>query len=60
MTGTLVGHVIQDDHGQTLFEYISNWLKNPNAIPLSISLPLQEGRFGEKYYRFYTFLAFTF
>lgn len=57
MTGTLdvylhnilIGHLIQDDNGQTVFEYTSDWLKNPNAIPLSISLPLQEGRFGEKY-----------
>ncbi len=46
---TLIGHLIQDDHGQTLFEYNSDWLKNPDAIPLSISLPLQEGTFGEKY-----------
>lgn len=46
---TLIGHLIQDDHGQTLFEYNTDWLKNPNAIPLSISLPLQEGTFGEKY-----------
>ena len=45
----LTGHLIQDDHGQTLFEYTPDWLKNPNAIPLSISLPLQEGKFGEKY-----------
>jgi serine/threonine-protein kinase HipA len=57
MTGTLdvylhnnlTGHLIQDEHGQTLFEYARDWLKNPNAIPLSISLPLQEGMFGEKY-----------
>lgn len=46
---TLIGHLIQDDHGQTLFKYNTDWLKNPNAIPLSISLPLQEGTFGEKY-----------
>jgi serine/threonine-protein kinase HipA len=45
----LTGHLMQDDHGQTLFEYTPDWLKNPNAIPLSISLPLQEGKFGEKY-----------
>jgi len=57
MTGTLdvylhnilVGHLIQDEHGQTLFEYNHDWLKNPDAIPLSMSLPLTEGRFGEKY-----------
>ncbi|HYF69074.1 MAG TPA: type II toxin-antitoxin system HipA family toxin [Ohtaekwangia sp.] len=47
--GSLTGHLIQDDHGQTLFEYIPDWLKNPNAIPLSISLPLQAGKFEEKY-----------
>jgi serine/threonine-protein kinase HipA len=46
---TLIGHLIQDDHGQTLFEYTPDWLKNPNAISLSISLPLQAGKFGEKY-----------
>jgi serine/threonine-protein kinase HipA len=45
----LVGHLLQDDHGQTLFEYNSDWLKDPKAIPLSISLPLQDGRFVEKY-----------
>jgi serine/threonine-protein kinase HipA len=56
MTGTLdvylhtnlIGHLIQDEHGQTLFEYTQDWLKNANAIPLSMSLPLQEGQFGEK------------
>ncbi len=45
---TLIGHLIQDDHGQTLFEYTTDWLKNPNAVPLSLSLPLQEGPFGER------------
>lgn len=57
MTGTLdvylhnnlIGHLIQDEHGQTLFEYTPEWLQNPNAIPLSVSLPLQVGKFGEKY-----------
>lgn len=56
MTGTLnvylytilIGHLTQDEHGQTLFEYTREWLTNPNAIPLSLSLPLQEGKFGEK------------
>lgn len=56
MTGTLdvylhtylVGQLVQDEHGQTLFAYTEDWLKNTNAIPLSISLPLQEGQFGEK------------
>jgi serine/threonine-protein kinase HipA len=57
MTGTLdvylynnlIGHLIQDEHGQTLFEYASDWLKNTNSIPLSMSLPLKKGRFGEKH-----------
>ncbi|MCD9014234.1 type II toxin-antitoxin system HipA family toxin [Parachryseolinea silvisoli] len=56
MTGTLnvylytilIGHLTQDEHGQTLFEYTREWLANANAIPLSLSLPLQEGKFGEK------------
>lgn len=56
MTGTLdvylhehlIGHLLQDEHGQTLFEYAQNWLKHANAIPLSLSLPLREGQFGER------------
>jgi len=42
LNAALAGHLIQDNHGQTLFEYALHWLKDPNAIPLSISLPLQE------------------
>lgn len=45
---SLIGHLIQDDHGQTLFEYDPDWLKNPIAVPLSLSLPLQQKTFGEK------------
>ncbi len=45
---TLIGHLLQDDHGQTLFEYAPDWLKNPVAVPLSLSLPLQTETFGEK------------
>jgi HipA-like protein len=45
---TLIGHLTQDEHGQTLFEYTREWLTNANAIPLSLSLPLQEEKFGEK------------
>lgn len=44
----LVGHLVQDDHGQTLFQYSPVWLTNSNAIPLSLSLPLQKEQFGEK------------
>lgn len=45
---SLIGHLIQDDQGQTLFEYAPEWLKNPAAVPLSLSLPLQSETFGEK------------
>src|SRR5271156_6629787 len=41
----LVGHLIQDDGGQMVFDYVENWLNKPNAIPLSQSLPLRTKRF---------------
>jgi len=44
----LVGQLIQDDGGQLLFEYAESWLGNPNAIPLSHSLPLREEQFTQK------------
>ena len=37
-----VGHLIQDDHGQTAFQYSQAQLESKNAIPLSLSLPLQK------------------
>lgn len=43
----LVGHLIQDSQGQTLFQYSPAWLGNANAMPLSLSLPLQQEQFGE-------------
>ena len=43
-----VGQLIQDDGGQMLFEYAESWLRNPNAIPLSHSLPLREEQFTQK------------
>jgi serine/threonine-protein kinase HipA len=42
----LSGHLIQDDGGQTVFEYIPAWLDRPGATPLSVSLPLRKGRFS--------------
>lgn len=42
----LVGHLVQDDHGQMLFEYAPNWLDKPGATPLSQSLPLRKERFA--------------
>jgi serine/threonine-protein kinase HipA len=41
----LVGHLIQDDGGQMVFDYTQNWLQKAAATPLSQSLPLREKRF---------------
>jgi len=42
----LVGHLIQDEGGQTVFEYVQNWLDRPGATALSVSLPLRKERFS--------------
>lgn len=42
----LTGQLIQDEHGQMSFSYAESWLKNPNAMPLSHSLPLRKERFS--------------
>ena len=41
----LVGHLIQDDGGQMVFDYAESWLQKPGATPLSQSLPLRKERF---------------
>jgi serine/threonine-protein kinase HipA len=41
----LIGQLIQDEHGQMMFDYAGSWLKNPDAVPLSHSLPLRKERF---------------
>ena len=41
----LVGHLIQDDGGQMVFDYAESWLEKPGATPLSHSLPLRRERF---------------
>jgi serine/threonine-protein kinase HipA len=41
----LVGHLIQDDHGQLVFDYTESWLEHPKAVALSHSLPLRTERF---------------
>jgi serine/threonine-protein kinase HipA len=41
----LVGHLIQDDGGQMVFDYAASWLNKPGATPLSQSLPLRKERF---------------
>ena len=41
----LVGHLIQDEGGQMVFDYVESWLTKPGATPLSQSLPLRKERF---------------
>ena len=49
----LVGHLIQNDGGQMVFDYAENWLQKPDATPLSHSLPLRRKRFSRKECRGY-------
>jgi serine/threonine-protein kinase HipA len=44
----LVGHLVQDDGGQMLFDYTADWLNKPGAMPLSQSLPLRKESFKGK------------
>jgi serine/threonine-protein kinase HipA len=44
----LVGKLVQDDHGNMSFDYAESWRSNPNAIPLSQSLPLAQNHFNRK------------
>ena len=41
----LVGHLIQDDGGQMVFDYAESWFQKLGATPLSQSLPLRKERF---------------
>ena len=43
----LVGQLLLDD-GRMVFEYTDSWLKNPQGVPLSQSLPLRAERFDRK------------
>lgn len=43
----LVGHLIQDDGGQMVFDCAASWLSRPGAQPLSHSLPLRAERFKQ-------------
>src|ERR1700722_12272215 len=49
----LVGHLIQDDGGGMVFDYLESWLNRPGATPLSQSLPLRTKRFKHKECRGY-------
>jgi serine/threonine-protein kinase HipA len=40
-----IGKLVQNDHGEMVFEYAESWLGNPAAIPLSQSLPLTKKHF---------------
>jgi serine/threonine-protein kinase HipA len=42
----LIGRLIQDEGGQTVFEYVETWLERPGATALSVSLPLRKERFS--------------
>src|SRR5882724_2957343 len=44
--GQLIGKLIQNDHGQMVFDYVESWLTNPIAVPLSQSLPLTKKHFN--------------
>lgn len=44
----LVGHLIQDEGGQMVFEYAEDWLARAHATALSLSLPLKRDRFKQK------------
>ena len=41
-----VGQLIQAENGQLAFLYAGGWLNNPNAVPLSHSLPLRKEKFN--------------
>src|ERR1035441_878321 len=41
----LIGHLIQVDGGDMVFDYAESWLNEPAATPLSQSLPLRKKRF---------------
>ena len=42
----LVGKLIQDEHGQMVFDYVESWRGDPKAIPLSQSIPLTRRHFN--------------
>ena len=44
----LVGELQQDDSGQLRFRYAEEWLAAPDAVPLSVSLPLRDEGFSQK------------
>ena len=50
----LVGQLIRKTTGAIIFEYEKNWLENDNAIPISLSLPLDKKEYkGPEVYNFF-------
>ncbi len=43
-----VGHLVRNDHGEMIFGYAESWLENPEAVPLSHSLPLRKEQFSRR------------
>ena len=43
--GKLVG-TIEEEAGQTVFTYSSEWLARPDAVPVSLTLPLRDGPYA--------------
>lgn len=41
-----VGHLIQNEHGDMVFNYAESWFSHPQAMPLSHSLPLRKEPFS--------------
>lgn len=46
--GHLAGRLDLRDSGLTSFQYLDTWLARPDAVPLSLSLPLREERFRHR------------
>ncbi len=44
----IVGKLLQDENGDLAFDYTESWVNNPNAIPLSRSLPLRKERYSRR------------
>src|SRR5690606_23557307 len=45
---SLTGHLTQDNNGRLSFAYATHWLNNPDAVPLSCSLPLRQARYNAR------------
>ena len=48
INGGEVGEVTQDGHGQMSFTYRESWRSTRSATPLSLSMPLVQGRHGHR------------